>query len=419
MFVDILEFLLLQVVKSSQKETDFQIMKYAQMEEKVLHKNLYPISQISNMERSIKNTKNELFLKQSSAQLFYFKQLPNFYQLSYFKEWFHNHALISPIPLQFFAVTRNDGIYFWEYEEISEEYNHLQMISSAQSGQHRRGKMNEEGIYISAGYGRNVKIYDMKYYNYPENKIQLLHSFSHSGNVQECFFKNSVSAICCDSGGYIKEYDLSNPNSMPTPQIFNKTSLDPLSSCMQTKDKKKIIAGGENKLYILYAEDGTLQNTLDYSANGGSADYQIAEIRENILITADLYTASLHDSQNLGPSLKLTDIGDYRTVIALESNLGDFAIGGWSSSTNLGFVYIEHLEEDNQTITNLKYVDNIQGNGCTIMSIKELKRGTILLGGDSDCEEMCLWDYAAIPSQLPLCWDDQTSTIFDIVGVPY
>ena len=423
MFVGILEFLLVQVVKSSQKENDFQIMKYAQMEENIaLHKNLYPISQISNMERSIKNTKNELFLMQSSAQLFYFKQLQNFYQLSYFKEWFHNHALTSPIPLQFFAVTYNDGIYFWEYEEISEEYNHLQMISYAQSGWHKRGEMNEEGIYVSAGYhSNNVKIYDMKYYNYPENKIQLLDSFSHTTFVLECFFKNSVSAICCDSAGYIKEYDLSNPNSIPTPQVFNKTSLSTLNSCMQTKDKKQIIAGGENKLYILDAEDGTLQNTLHYSANGGVAAYQIAEVRENILITADYETASLHDSQNLGPSLKLTDIGDYQTVIALESNLGDFAIGGRNSiPPYLGFVYIKHLEEDNQTITNLKYVDNMQGINCDISVIKELKRGTIIFGGNINCEEMCLWNYAAIPSQLPLCWDDQTSShIYDIVGVPY
>ena len=409
MFADILELLLVLVVKSSQKENDFQIMKYAHMEENNgNHKDLYPISQISNMERSIKNTKNELFLMQSSAQLFYFKQ------------WNRNHALNSPIPLQFFVVTYNDGIYLWEYEEVLEEYNHIQMIAVEQSGNHRRGEMNEEGIYVSAGLGsNNVKIYDMKYYNYPEHKIQLLQSFSHSSNVWECFFKNSVSAICCEWDGYIKEYDLSNPNSIPTPQIFNKTALDALYSCMQTKDKKQIIAGGENKLYILDAEDGTLQNTLDYSANGGSYASQIAEVRENILITADGYAASIHDSQNMGPSLKLTDIGYYWTVIALESNLGDFAIGGKSSNTDLGFVYFEHLEVDNQTITNLKYVDNIQGNSCSIYVIKELKRGTIIFGGTSACEEMCLWNYAAIPNQLPLCWDDQTGDIWDIVGVPY
>ena len=107
MFVDILEFLLTQVVKSSQKENDFQIMKYAYIEENnALHKNLYPIPKISNMERSIKNTKNELFLMYRSAQLFYFKQ------------WKYN-IVTNPIPLQFFAVTSSDGIYFWEYEEVS------------------------------------------------------------------------------------------------------------------------------------------------------------------------------------------------------------------------------------------------------------------------------------------------------------
>ena len=412
MFVDVLEFLLVLIVKSSQKENDFQIMKYAQMEEiNTLQKNLYPISQISNMERSIKNTKNELFLMQSSTQLFYFKQ------------WKYN-IVTNPIPLQFFAVTNEDGIYFLEYEEASEEYNHLQMISYAQSGEHKKGEMNEEGIYVSAGwYSFDVKIYDMKYYNYPENKIQLLNSFSHTNNVFECFFKNSISAICCDQDGYIKEYDLSNPNSIPTPTIFNKTALDTLLSCIQTKDKKQIIAGGLNKLYILDAEDGTLQNTLDYSANGGDRAYQIAEVRENILITADLLTVSLHDSLNMGPSLKLIDIGTHFSVIALKSNLGDFAIGGWSTNiddiTDLGFVYIEHLEEDNQTITNLKYVDNIQGNGCIILVIKELKRGTIIFGGSFECTDICLWNYAVIPNQFPLCWDDQIGDIYDIVGVPY
>ena len=266
----------------------------------------------------------------------------------------------------------------------------------------------------------------MKYYNYPDNKIQLLDSFSHTNIVSECFFKNSVSAICCDDDGYIKEYDLSNPNYIPTPQVFNKSALDYIYSCMQTKDKKQIIAGGWNKWYILDAEDGTLQNTLEYSVNGGFELEQIAEVRENILITAEGSSISLHNSQNIGPSIRLPNIGafmgmpdiaHYYSVIALESNLGDFAIGG---GNGLGFVYIEHLEENNQTITTIKYVDNIQGNGCVILVIKELKRGTIIFGGSVNCEEMCLWNYVAIPNQLPLCWDDQTgSRIYDIVGVPY
>ena len=362
------------------------------------------------MEENILNTKNELFLMQNSAQLFYFKQ------------WFRNYALNSPILLQFFTVTSNDGIYFWEYEKESEEYKSKQMIASAKNGSHRRGGINEEGIYVVAGYGNNIKIYDMKYYNYPDHKIKLLQSSSHSYSVRECFFKNSVSAMCCDLNGYINEYNLSNLHSVPTPTIFNKiTALNTLHSCMKTKNKKYIVAGGAKKLYILDAEDGTLTNTLHYS-NGGNFVQQIAEVRPNILVTADYNSASLHDIrdiQNIQNSIKLPDIGFYHSVIALESNPGDFAIGGEATSTHRGFVYIKHLDEDNQTINTLKYIRNIQGNDCDIFAIKELKRGTIIFGGDNDCTKICLWNYAAIPHQDPLCLDDQTGGIWDFVGVPY
>ena len=195
---------------------------------------------------------------------------------------------------------------------------------------------------------------------------------------------------------------------------------------MGTKDKKYIIAGGYNKLYILDAEDGNLKHTQHYSANGGVFVEQMAVVRPNILVTVDRFTASLHDIrniqdiQNIPSSIKLLpNVGaEYVSVIALESNPGDFAIGGKASSTNLGSVYIYHLEYD-QTKTTLKYVDDIQGIGCRIFVIKELKRGTIIFGGDNLCTKMCLWNYADSPRQ-DSCWDDQAgSTIFNIVGVQY
>ena len=356
------------------------------------------------MDINIENGKNELSLMQT--------------------KW--KHCLITyQIPLQFFTVTRFDGISLWKFEKESKEYKSNQMIAYGENGYHRRGGMNEYGIYVAAGYySYNVKIYDMKYYNYPDHKIKLLNTFSHSNSVYECFFKNSISAMCCDEGGYIKEYDLSNPHSIPTPTIFNKTALSPLFSCMGTKDKKYIIAGSYDKLYILDAEDGTLTYTLDYSANGGQYAYQIAEVRPNILVTADYNTASLHDIrdiENIPTSFKFPDIEEYWSVIALESNPGDFAIGGQISNTPyLGFVYINHLDEDNRTITTIKYVDDIQGGYCDILVIKELKNGYIIFAGDNECTKMCLWNYAAIPDQDPLCWDDQTDCyIWDIVGVPY
>ena len=151
----------------------------------------------------------------------------------------------------------------------------------------------------------------MKYYNYPDNKVQLLQTFSHANHVDECIFKNSTCALCCDNSGYIIEYDLNNPVSMLPPTEFNKTTyLNKLDSCMQTKDKKYIIAGGENNLYILDAEYGTLQHSFEYSVNGGmdptySINYQIAEVRPNILVTSDYTTASIHDIRDINNILAM------------------------------------------------------------------------------------------------------------------
>ena len=146
------------------------------------------------------NRKNELSLMQSSAKL-----SSNSAELYYFKQWKY-FLITNPIPLRFFTVTYEYGISLWEYEKESEEYKSNQMIAYGESGKHRRGGINEEGIYVAAGFqSNNVKIYDMKYYNYPEHKIKLLQSFSHSHEVWECFFKNSVCAMCCYSDGYIMD----------------------------------------------------------------------------------------------------------------------------------------------------------------------------------------------------------------------
>ena len=343
----------------------------------------------------------KLSFVQSSAQLFYF---------------LYHGLTICPIPLQFFTV--GEGIDLWNYEETTDAYtmNHIMP-----SGSGRRGEMNEEGIYVLGGGGSlKVQIYDMKYYNYPDKKIQLLNSFSDSNSVSvsECIFTNSVSVLCCDRGGYIKEYDLSNPHSIPPPTVFNKTALSDLQSLIQTKDKKYIIAGGKYIFYILDAKDGTLKNT---HSTGKGWSMQIAEIRPNILAIASwigTYEYDIKDIQNITPLPSGQYYGGHYTVIALNSNLGDFAVGG--NYLSRGFVYIHHLEEDNRTITFIKKIDNIPGDECFIRIIRELKKGVILFGGDSSCTQMCLWKYMAIPSQEPQCWEDQTTGyIWDIAGVPY
>ena len=110
------------------------------------------------MKRDIKNIKNREYLMQSSTQVLQWK---------YF-------LATTPI-LEFLTVIFGEEITLWEYEG-SDVYTPQQMIAPAQSGQHRRGEMSEKGIYVVAGWNSsNTKIYDMKYYNYPDHCSPLTH----------------------------------------------------------------------------------------------------------------------------------------------------------------------------------------------------------------------------------------------------
>ena len=346
-----------------------------------------------------------LLLLQSSAREFYFKTL----------------------PAEFFTITYGNGINLWKYS--NKTYSLTQMIGN---GRYKRGEMNEKGIYVAAGYLDNTTyIFDMKYLQQPGQQIKLLNTAPHPHGdygVYECFLKDSNTAICCDLGGFMKKYDLTNLSAIPEPTIFNKSSLSELHSCRLTKDKKNIIAAGLLKLYILDANDGTLKKIHDYSDIGGLGyASQIAEIGNNILVIADKDAVSVHNitdinnpvSFNLNTKILLNDIEFYLSVIALQSNPGYFAIGGQSSiNPKPGIVFILKWGENNE-ITLLKSYKEIEGAGCDIYTIKEIKRGSIVFGGYA-CTVACMWNYAAIPTENPLCWDDQISTtLWDVVPVPY
>ena len=139
-------------------------------------------------------------------------------------------------------------------------------------------------------------------------------------------------------------------------------------------------------------------------------------------MTADSDSVYLHDIQDpynsIPTSLQLLTTDYYYSIISLKSHEGGFAIGGGrKSGDNKGFVDIYHLSEDKIAIS-ITTSGTIEGNGCMIFSIKELKTRTIVFGGSS-CEEICLWNYAAWPEQYPECWADQTSNdILDFITIP-
>ena len=254
-------------------------------------------------------------------------------------------------------------------------------------------------------------------YNNGDEKIKLLHTFSHTDTVYECIMKNEVSALCCDLGGYIKEYNLTNPDSIPPPTQFNQyTPNNKLHSLILTVRGKYVIGGSYGELYFMNKENGTLTDIHTYISGGSPhAAYQIAEVRIGILITVDYLSAYRHDIRNKKTSVELSHNMYYYTVIALKSNPGDLAIGGVTKSTSLGVVYIQHMDAA-LTLTTLDYVI-IPEMFCVVTVIKEIKVGTILIGGDSYCP-LCVWNYSAIPPQTHLCWDDFLhDNVYDIIQV--
>ena len=316
-----------------------------------------------------------------------------------------------------------------------------------------RTGINGGDIYFISGSQKDhedsnldiLRIYDMKYHLQPTKRVKLLASFKPSSDSQGCFFQNSKKVICCNHDGSMFAYDLTDQNSIKeTP--FNKASvITHLQSCMITKDGQHIIAGAYANLYILDAEGENLQ-IYDYSymiqelkfpiKEDGVVEKHntdlIVEIRPYMFITVGNAAYSLHDFTDLGNPqsfnifpkvVEYSHSTDFHSVIALNNNPGEFAVGGYkalSLAKYIGAIFILHLEEDNRTVTPIKYIDNLDENEffCVIASIKEFKKGTIIFAGL--CTIMCLWNYAAIPSQSPQCWDDQTPNVIDdILLVPY
>ena len=356
------------------------------------------------MRKTAINTKDELILAQDSAHAFGSKMQYIF-------------LLTNPTTLSFFKVTSTQGIKLFSCPN-NNCWAVNPMIANEDSGAHGRGQMNWDGIYIVAGASsNNVKIYFMNYYDEANQRIKLLRTFPHSFPVQECFYKTSETAICCDEGGYIMAYDLADPNSIPFPSVFNTTELDSIYSCILTKNKKYIIACSNRKLYIINAKDGNLQKTHNYLPNEGNHAIQIAEVRPNIVMTADYSAVYIHDITditNMPDSVKLEEYPYlYYSIISLQRNTGDIAFGG--KRINDGFVSLCNLKDNKDIACTYGFIDSYK-TGCNIKTIKELRKGNILFGG-SGCERWNYWNYDSSLGK-PVINHFDEDYITDFVAIP-
>ena len=348
-------------------------------------------------------------------------------------------------PLEFFAVTEGDGINLWKFDQVLGTFSPSQMVAPTINEEILETVMNDNGISFVSGYSSIdhddtskyiLKIYDMKYYLQPTKTIKLIATFKPPAIVWGCFVQNSLKVICCCDDGNLLAYDLTDLQDIKETS-FNKTNqISGVDSCSITKDGQHIIVGDGQTLYILDAEGGNIQ-IYDYSHIGSNWTDGIVEIRPYIFITIGEGAYSLHDFTDLGNPQSFNifpKVGgypyltDFHSVIALNSNPGDFALAGYRAPTipnyddALGVIFILHLEEDNRTVTPIKYVDDLGGNPpCIFASMKEFNYGTIMLSGIcNNITIICLWNYAETSNQSPQCWNSQSSSqIEDILQIPY
>ena len=207
---------------------------------------------------------------------------------------------------------------------------------------HHNDVLSLDKIAIVAGdTDNNVKIYNITKDIPP--KFNLLTTHECEGKVNFCFLYNYENAICVDNVGYVKKY---NFVTLQQSDLYYADSG--LYSGIQTIYKLIVVgASSIGKIYIL-DKYGTQINTHTFSIS--PLKVSVAEVRRNIILTADISGVYLHnitDPYNIPDSTQLFTGNLYYIIISLKSNEGDFAIGGHRMSVNKGFVDIYSLSEGN------------------------------------------------------------------------
>ena len=268
-----------------------------------------------------------------------------------------------------------------------------------------------EGIYIVGGnHDDDVKLYNMK--QTTPKQIILLASVSEEGHVFSCFPQGYHSAICLTSKSLARKYKYRGTY---TGEHFYSASLPEFFlSGIETIDKYIILGTNNGKLYILDGE-GNYISMKDYNSN--AVVFEMAEVNRNRLLTADgsdgCYLHNIDDVHNILSTLILwEELTEYKTILKLGSKEGYFAIGG--KRNNKGFVDIYNLEE----VERINQED-IEGDGCIITAIRELKSRIIVFGGELNCTSICLWNYAAQPTLNAYCWSESIPVIInDLLPLP-
>ena len=315
----------------------------------------------------------------------------------------------SPLTT-FFSISKQDSILFWSFDSIKKSFEYTIAREPHMISDDRGGVISMDGIYIVAG-GRNKNV---KYYNMTMGdiipRVELIGSLEHTESVSMCFEYDSREVICVDEGGESYIYN----NNRIIRRLFYMNREDKYKSGTRTEGDL-VLLGGKGKLTIL-DDSGELIKVHEYSSTNDV--YGVSGVRGgSIALTADGNSGCfLHDLINPYTPithLLLSNIDGgvwYVALVALKSNDAHFGVGGWDKyTTNKGFVAIYTLSQDNQNARRYRSMQNIMGETCCITTIKEVRIGVLLFGGNNACSQICLWNYATLWTDSDFyCWQDHT-----------
>ena len=328
----------------------------------------------------------------------------------------------NPNPLLGFIILDNDKLMEYKSTDSGKSFQSGSSVNTFGSTL-SRGEMNSAGIYVLPIY-TDIGFYNLSSFTTVLN-INILASFPPAPSGWRgilCGFLDENIAVCAtyDPSGEIYTIDLTN-NYLQHKIADNNPSGDSFQALLVTKEKQ-ILAAYKGCIYI-YNSTGSY---LGYSNSSRTNDmYQMKEIRENIILTAEWFYVYSHNISNPENTIqhKLLEVFNtltlYYTIEVLEWNTGNIAIGGCEMTGNkYGYVELFHLDEGNDNLQPISNKRWLQDAGCCIQIIREIQIGVIIFGGSSGCADICTWEYAVVPHKDPICFPLGGCYIFDILALP-
>ena len=298
---------------------------------------------------------------------------------------------------------------------------------------HGKGEINSKGLYItgscfstSCHCARNGFLYDFANLTIPYKSLEVSQY-----DLIQCYFRTDNEAYCCSSSGHILKFTIDDEKNISYSIIYEDVNTGdpdkphwPINTCRDIilNGKNLILLGsGDGKIYVFNETAGLIKVII--TPDGGTIK-EIGKIREGIIMIvkqrSGTYILDLRKIFEVDPlPTPIRIAGDYifGSIIPLEmGGEGYFAIAGSIEDRRAGLIQIAQLNAD-LSINIHKSKGGISGEGCDFRKIKEIKYGTIIIGGDWDCDVVCVWNY--IDQDSPKCVLNipaATYSILDIVS---